>query len=184
MLNKVQLIGNIAHNLEKQYINSRDYMPQTKEVQGYTAMAQSCTTEAQKYTSDAQECTAEAQKYPENAQEYTAEAQRYTTYAQESTALSQECTAKAQNIINSLQSTNQPKNISINLTTKTIPDYLTGGTKSVPYCEVTYDLQELKDFINKLDLSNNSHLQKIRQFVNDYTQPVSKPIEEGDNDMM
>ncbi|WP_349401997.1 putative membrane protein [Candidatus Phytoplasma solani] len=162
----------------------RDYMPQTKEVQEYTVKAQENTVKAQEYTSDAQVYTALAQECTAEAQEYTVLAQKYPKMAQKYTAEAQECTAMAQNIINSLQSTHQPKNISINLTTKTIPDYFTGGTKSVPYCEVTYDLQELKDFINKLDLSNNSHLQKIRQFVNDYTQPVSKPIEEGDNDMM
>ncbi|MFB0638355.1 hypothetical protein [Candidatus Phytoplasma solani] len=52
--------------------------------------------------------------------------------------------------------------------------YQTNSTKQVPYCEVNYDLFELITFINKLDLSNKPHLQKIRQFVNDFTGKSNK----------
>ncbi|MFB0638540.1 MAG: hypothetical protein AB2N28_2670 [Candidatus Phytoplasma solani] len=113
--------------------------------------------------------TAKAQQYAANAQQYTAMAQRNTVFAQENTADAQEQTAKAQQTINQLQSTSQPKNIIINLTEKTITDYSKpNSTKQVPYFELRYDLDELVNFINKLDLSNNSHLQKVRQFVNDF----------------
>ncbi|WP_373402987.1 collagen-like protein [Candidatus Phytoplasma solani] len=160
----------------------KEFMPLTAEAQQYTAraqentaLAQYCTGKAQEYTSGAQECTARAQECTARAQEntaraqqYTARAQEYTARVQEYTALAQEYTAKAQEIINQLQSINQPKNIIINLTQKTVNDYKTNSTKQVPYFELRYDLDELVNFINKLDLSNNSHLQKVRQFVNDF----------------
>ncbi|MGZ3140193.1 hypothetical protein PSOLA_05720 [Candidatus Phytoplasma solani] len=151
------------------------------EFMSLTAKVQQYTEETQYYTAKVQENTGWAQEYTEDAQEYIEDVQRYTAKAQEKTALAQQYIPKAQNSFNQaketitqLQLTNQPKKITINLTQKTVINYQTNSTKQVPYCEVNYDLFELITFINKLDLSNKPHLQKIRQFVNDFTGKSNK----------
>ncbi|WP_373375646.1 hypothetical protein [Candidatus Phytoplasma solani] len=175
----------------------KEFMPLTAEAQKNTARAQQYTAEAQENTALAQQYTAKVQEftpwakcntsfarqYPAEAQENTARALEFAAWAQKNTAWAQEntvkakiSTGKAQYTINQLQSTKEPKNITINLTEKTVNDYSKpNSTKQVPYFELSYDLDELVNFINELDLCNNPHLRKIRNFVNEYAKPQKPP---------
>ncbi|MGZ3139711.1 hypothetical protein PSOLA_00470 [Candidatus Phytoplasma solani] len=189
MKNNPPYIRFVTKNLEVEFdwlkliaCEFKEFMPLTAEAQENTFWAQYYrvslqhnTTRAQQYIALVQEYTARAQQDPALVQEYTARAQRSTAKVQYYTALVQEYTPKAQQTIQQLQSTNQPKKITINLTEKTVNDYKTNSTKQVPYCEVNYDLDELVNFINELDLSNNSHLQKVRQFVNEFAKKPTHP---------
>ncbi|WP_373402744.1 collagen-like protein [Candidatus Phytoplasma solani] len=181
--NNTPYIRFVTKNLEVEFdwltliaCEFKEFMPLIAQVQEYTAWAQQNTARAQMYTARAQMYTVRAQENTVRAQENTAKAQENTALAPQCTARAQDQTAWAQQMIQQLQSTNQPKKITINLTQKTITDYSKpNSTKQVPYCEVNYDLDELVNFINKLDLSNNSHLQKVRQFVNDFAKKPNNP---------
>ncbi|WP_373403111.1 hypothetical protein [Candidatus Phytoplasma solani] len=175
--NNTPYIRFVTKNLEVEFdwltliaCEFQEFMSLTAAATYYTVMAQEHTALVQYCTAFAQRNTENAQYFPSRAQEHTAEAQQYTAWAQQDTVMAQEYTADAQQTIQQLQSNNQPKKITINLTEKTITDYSKpNSTKQVPCFELSYDLDELVNFINKLDLSNNPHLQKVRQFVNDFT---------------
>ncbi|MFB0638320.1 hypothetical protein [Candidatus Phytoplasma solani] len=135
------------------------YMPLTAKAQRYTK-------KAQKYIALAQQHIFDANWYAIEAKDYEDKGPNLTEWAEKYVELAKKYINKSQGIMIELKNVNQPK-ITCQLTTKTIiDDSRPNTTQKVPYFELSYDLEKLINFINHLDLTNNFHLQKIKEFVN------------------